>query len=705
MASRRERLRRKGRHRTSAGVIALRISIVAVVVLSLLLVSGGIAAAAVIDEWLKNAPSIDKPGAFTVAQPTRIYSVDGKLLANLYLENREVVGSSEIAPALKHAIVAVEDERFYKHQGWDPEGILRAVFVDALSGRSAQGASTITQQYVRNTILLSEKYDKSPARKIREMYIASEVEKRYSKDQILTMYLNTVYFGEGAYGAEAASLTYFGKKAKELTTPEAAMLAGLVQSPSRYSPYENMKAAKARQREVLDRLAKNGYMTKADARKAYMVPITLKRTSLTSGIYSAPYFVSYVQRVLQQRYSTDVIFKGGLKVYTTLDTQMQANAEAAVRNSLDQPDDPDAALVALDPNTGAVKAMVGGRDYTKQKFNYATQAHRQAGSSFKVFVLASALNDRIPPYRAIDSGSPVTIGSDPPWTVSNSEGKGSGYMSIEDATTHSVNTVFARLIDELGAAKVRDMANSMGIKTKLPAYDSIALGTVGVTPLEMASAYGTLASEGVRNDPFTINEIVGPTGKVMFQAHETHTRILDRQVAYAETKLLENVIQSGTGTAADIGRPAAGKTGTTQNYRDAWFVGYTPQLVTAVWVGYGQTEKSMDDVHGIRVYGGTFPAENLEPLHGLGALGAAGGRLPVRPRTGLRVAGRLAEAVRPAAPGQRHAQARQRERERHDRHRGHRYRERQQRQRERERRQRQRYRDALAVMAPAAAPM
>jgi 1A family penicillin-binding protein len=609
MASRRERLRRHTRHRTSAGAIVLRVAIVAVVLVVVSVVSSGAFALAVVDEWLKGLPDIDHPGAFAVALPTRIYSADGKLIANLYLENREVIPLNRNAVSLRQAVVAVEDERFYKHRGWDPEGVARAVYVDLVQGKT-QGASTITQQYVRNTVLISEKNVKSLQRKVREMYLASEVEKRFSKDQILNMYLNTVYFGEGAYGTEAASLTFFGKRASQLTLGESALIAGLAQSPSRYSPYDNMKAARTRQAEVLTAMVRNGYVSRAEADKAARAPLKLHRISATTGIYQAPYFVAYVKKLLQQKYGSAVLFKGGLRVYTTLETRMQDQAESAVRNALSEPDDPDTALVAIDPTSGAIKAMVGGHDYAKHKFNYATQGKRQPGSSFKAFVLTAAIEKRIPPYRAIDSGSPAEIPAEPePWIVSNSEGKGSGFISIETATWHSVNTVFARLIHEIGPAYVRDLAMRMGIKTKLPAYDSIALGTIGVTPLEMASAYGTLANQGVHNEPMSITKVVAPNGKVIFAGKPTRERVLARSTARAVTTLLGGVISQGTGTAADIGRPEAGKTGTSQNYRDAWFVGYTPQLVTAVWVGYGGTERSMTDVHGIRVFGGTYPAE------------------------------------------------------------------------------------------------
>jgi 1A family penicillin-binding protein len=611
MAVRRERLRRQYR-RHNAGRIALRVAIVAIALATIMLAGSVTAAFAVVNYWLRDLPNVDKPGAFAVAQPSKILSADGQLLASLYLENREVVPLSRISTDLVNGIVAVEDERFYEHSGVDPVGIIRAGITDLARGHTAQGASTITMQYVRNTVLSAEKNQISAQRKIREAYLANELEKRFTKEQLLSMYLNTVYFGEGSYGAQAAALTYFAKPANKLNLAEASMLAGLPQSPNRLDPYDNLKGAKARQSAVLARMVSNGYITADQATAARKKKLTLKRYTRTTGIYAAPYFVSYVKKLLEQKYGTQVVYKGGLTVFTTLDTATQSMAESAANNNLGRPGDPDVALVAIDPTDGTIKAMVGGRDYTKSKFNLATQSKRQAGSAFKPFVLATALAQDIPPYRAIDSASPAVIPptepGKPDWVVSNSEGQGQGYMRISNATWHSVNTVFARLIHELGAKNVRTVARAMGIKTTLPEYDSIGLGTVGVTPLEMASAYSTLANQGIHNEATAITKVVGPMGKLLYVYHPSRTKVLSRNVAYAETKILEGVIQQGTATGADINRPAAGKTGTSQNYRDAWFVGYTPQLTTAVWVGYAGTEKPMTDVHGIRVFGGTFPA-------------------------------------------------------------------------------------------------
>jgi 1A family penicillin-binding protein len=608
MSRRRDRLRRRSRsHRNMAlWTIALLVAVVLAVMLT-----GGVAVAGVVSGWLKDLPDYQSPEAFRVAEPTRIYSADGKLLARLYLEDRTVVPLSKIDTDLANAIVAVEDERFYLHNGVDWPGIARAAVTNVLapSGRP-EGASTITQQYIRNTILLDERTQITFARKVREAYLALEIEKRRSKQDILSVYLNTVYFGEGAYGAESAARTFLAKRASDLTVGEAALLAGLVQAPSRLSPYDNPEGARARRTQVLERMRANGYITQAEYEKADAEPIKPKRwAEPDSGIYSAPYFVAHVKKQLQQEYPQSVVFKGGLRVYTTLDTRLQRYAEKAVKDSLGSASDPDAAMVSIDPRNGYIKAMYGGRNYTKNKFNLATQGRRQPGSSFKTFVLVTALEQGMPPYRYVDSSSPAFIPTKPdPWVVSNSEGSGRGLVTMEAATRASINTVFARLIWELGAGKVAKVARKMGITSALPAYPSIALGSSNVTPLEMASAYGTLATGGVRHKPIAITKIVDVNGKTIFSAKRKGSRALEPEIAKAATDILKGVVSGGTGTRANIGRPQAGKTGTSQNYRDAWFVGYTPQLTTSVWVGYYKTEKSMRSVNGRRGFGGTLAA-------------------------------------------------------------------------------------------------
>jgi penicillin-binding protein 2D len=573
----------------------------------LLVTLAGVAtAAATAKVWLKDLPDYRSPEAFQVAQPTKIYSADGQLLAKLYLQNREVVPMSQIATSLSNGIVAVEDERYFHHGGIDPTGIIRAALTTA--GGDRQGASTITQQYIRNTILLDERLDMTLRRKVREAYLAIEIQKILSKETILENYLNTVYFGEGAYGAEAAARTYFSKSAQSLTISEGALIAGLVQSPSRLDPYSNQGGAIARREVVLDRMLRNRYITQAEHDAAVASPLVLKRqTEPINGIYTAPYYVAYVKRLLQKQFTGAVVFNGGLTVYTSLDTRMQKRAESAALRKFKRAKLPSVALVAIDPRNGHVKAMVGGKDYAKSKFNLATQGSRQPGSSFKTFVLAAALAQGMPPSFEVDSQSPVTIPAKPkPWVVSNSEGDGKGLMSLESATWGSVNTVYARVAHEIGIKNVTRTAKAMGIQTRLPNLPAISLGAVNCTPLEMASAYGTLATNGTYHEPVVITKVTDRDGATIFQAKSRGKQAIKPQIAYATTRVLEGVISRGTGHEADIGRPAAGKTGTSQSNRDAWFVGYTPQLVTSVWVGYPKERTIIVD--GSKGFGGTLAA-------------------------------------------------------------------------------------------------
>lgn len=605
MSQRRKRLRRRQKSRVHVIVFqGLTMALIAFLVIAL---AGTASAVTIVSGWLDDLPDYKAPGAFDVARATKVYSADGKLLARLYLENREVVPISKISTDLANAVVAIEDERFYSHNGVDAMGIIRALFTNMAAGDTEEGASTITQQYIRNTVLLDERTDITLERKIREAYLAIELEKRYDKQQVLEMYLNAIYFGEGAYGAQAASRTFFSKRANELTLSEAALLAGLPQQPTRLNPFENPEGAIARRNQVLRSMLKNGFINQAQFDQAMAEPLQLKRAwDPEDGIYSAHYFVSQVKKELQARFTQAVVFKGGLSVYTTLDTRMQKYAEEAVADGLPK-DGPEGALVSIEPDTGYVKAMVGGRDYRKNKFNLATQAHRQPGSSFKTFVLVTALGEGMPPSYKIDSSSPAVIPTKPkPWIVSNSEGSGHGAMTLARATHMSVNTVFARLIWGVGAKKVAATAKKMGIESKLGEYPSMALGAANVTPLEMASAYGTLATGGVHYEPTFITKVVDPAGEVLLEAKPKGERSLSPELAKAATDVLKGVITSGTARRANIGRPAAGKTGTSQLNRDVWFVGYTPQLVTAVWSGY-RTEQTIY-VNGRRAYGGTVCA-------------------------------------------------------------------------------------------------
>jgi len=589
----------------------IRIALLILAFLLIAVVGLVVGAGVIVANAFTGLPTVNNPRLANQPQKTKIYDSHGREVAQLYEENRENVAFEQISPWMVKAIVASEDERFYQHQGVDVKGIMRALAVDVASGKIVEGGSTITQQFVKNTLGTSER---TVVRKLREAILAYRLEQKYpgrkGKDQILTMYLNTIYFGTGAYGVETASQVYFAKHAKRLSLPQAAFLAGMPQSPSRFSPYEDRKEAIARRTEVLRKMLRNRFITKAQYEKAMNTPLKLAAPK-KQQFKTAPYFLEYVKQLLIKKFGANMVFQGGLRVKTTLTPKLQEIAEEAVENTLDQSDDPAASLTAIDPRTGHIKAMVGGKDFNKSKFNLATQGRRQPGSSFKMFVLVAALEEGISPYDTFSSSSPITIelpGKN--WRVSNAEPGTGGSMTVADATVHSVNVIFAQLMMKVKPKTVVRIAHQMGIKSPLESVPAIALGGLGrgVTTLDMSTAYATLASQGVYHAPVAITE-VRRGKKVLYRAKTTGKRVLTRPIASETTRMLEGVIQAGTGRDADIGRPAAGKTGTSQTYRDAWFCGFTPDMACAVWVGYPNRQVPMENVHGQRVFGGTFPAE------------------------------------------------------------------------------------------------
>lgn len=592
----------QGKFNRRAGTVLLTIFIIT----ATLFVSTALGAAAYMHKITTDLPRLEKEILTTPAQTTKVYSQDGYLLADLHAEeNRVSVSLDSISPWVRKAIIAIEDDKFYQHKGINFEAILRSLLVNIAAGKPVQGGSTITQQYVRNIYLEREK---TIERKIKEMLLAYEVEKLYSKDTILEKYLNTVYFGHGCYGIETASLNFFGKHAKDLTLPEAALLAGIVKAPSYYSPYHNKEAALNRRNIVLKRMYELGYINSKAYEQAIKTPIKLKPLPQYT-YYAADYFVEYVKQILLDKYGEDMVFKGGLRVYTTINMKLQKAAEKAVFETLDRPNDPDASLVSIDVKTGHILAMVGGKNFRKSKFNLAVQGRRQPGSAFKTFVLVAALESGISPYKTYES-SPLTIklpGS--VWKVTNAEGGGRGPITIRNATIHSVNAVYARLVMDVGAEKVTDVAKRMGIRSNIKPFPSIALGSQAVSPLDMASAYATLANGGKYIAPIAITKILDSEGRVIAEFKPKPKQVIEPWIAYTVTDILEDVIRFGTGTRARIPWPAAGKTGTAQEYRDAWFAGYTPQISTIVWVGHKKAQISMRNVHGFaRVYGGTLPA-------------------------------------------------------------------------------------------------
>jgi penicillin-binding protein 1A len=562
-------------------------------------------------------PQLDPLNQADLAQDGFIYASDGKtVLARLRgSESRVVVTSDQISEDMKRAIVAVEDRRFWQHQGVDIRGIARAIWADIQAKDYVQGASTITQQFVKNTYV---KDDRTISRKLKEAALAWQLERRWSKDRILTSYLNTVYFGNSAYGVQMAARVYFNKNASELTLPEAALLAGIPANPTAYDPAVNRKAARARRTTVLGMMRDQDLITDEQYREADATPlpkpVTIGLPESRTG--PAPYFVEYVKQQLIDHYGSGEVFGGGLHVTTSIDLELQRRAQAAVQRWLRPiPRGPSAALVAIDPRDGRVLAMYGGSSFKESQFNLAVQGERQSGSSFKPFVLAAALAGGISPSTVFQS-KPTTISlGGQNWTVANYEGSYLGNIDLFDATTHSDNAVYAQLTALVGPAKVRDMAHLLGVTSPLNDYLAIGLGVEAVNPLEMARAFSTFANSGARvdgrilgNRPRAVVEV--RDGKKVEENAPVEKPVLDPNDDAILTDMLQNVVQEGTGERAALsGRAVAGKTGTTENYGDAWFVGYTPQLAVAVWVGYPKKLIPMEtQFEGGPVAGGTFPA-------------------------------------------------------------------------------------------------
>jgi penicillin-binding protein 1A len=546
------------------------------------------------------------------AETSFLYDADGRLLTTLHGSvNRVAVPLADISQNLQDAVISVEDKNFYREGGVSIEGTLRAALVDLTQHQAAQGGSTITQQYVK---LMYTGSERTISRKLKEVVLAQQLSRVRTKAQILEGYLNAVYFGNAAYGAQAAAETYFHEPASKLDVVQAATLAGMVQAPALYNPYQNPSLVKVRRDEVIQDMAAQGYLDPSDAAKDEAAPLKVKQPA--TARQPAAYFVDAADRALQQQFGVQQTFAGGLQVTTTLDRTWQSYAEHAIAAHLTQPGDPSAALVAIDPSTGAVRALVGGTDFTRVKFNLATQAHRQAGSAFKPFTYATAMKQRIDPH-AVMNGPPQLTVPDPecmtsnqPWVVHNFADETAGTMSLMQAIAHSVNTIFAQLVVDVGPEQVAATAHAMGIQSTLLPVCSITLGTQPVTPLEMTDAYATLASGGIHHAAQFLQQVKSPTGRVLEQLNGRGKRVLGANDAALVTDALQGVITGGTGTAAGIGRPAAGKTGTAENYVDAWFCGYTPQLTTCVWVGYPKGEISMHNVEGFPdVFGGSLPAE------------------------------------------------------------------------------------------------
>lgn len=552
-------------------------------------------------------PAVGEQVEVRTPRTSVVYAADGSVLAKWHGEqDRTYVPLASIPVVMRNAVIAIEDERFYEHSGVDAEAIGRALRVNAETGGYAQGGSTITQQVVK---LLFTDGERSLERKIREALLALELETKTGKDLVLETYLNLVYFGEGAYGVEAASQRYFGHSASTLTLPEAALLAGVIRAPNRYAPSKDVAVAQQRRDVVLRKMAELGYIDAAQRAEAVATPVVVTPARDVPEV--APYFVEYVKQSLIDELGAEAVFGGGLRVYTTLDPRLQAAAESAAYGVLDRAGDPESAVVCIDHGTGAVLAMVGGRDFSVDQFNLAAQGRRQPGSAFKPFVLVTALQQGVKAgdrFAATPYEVEVTDGI---WKVQNYENSvTSGELTLASATNWSVNTVYARLIMRVGAENVVATAKAMGITSPLEPHPAIALGglTTGVSPLEMASAYGTIAAGGMHVAPSGILQVQDDEGTTIWAPDRTPVRAIEGPVATEASRMLHDVVEQGTGSGARLATWAAGKTGTTQQWRDAWFVGYSGNIVTSVWVGYPEGQVPMTDVHGIRVTGGSFPA-------------------------------------------------------------------------------------------------
>ena len=564
-------------------------------------------------------PKLDPSEQRASQANTYVYAANNRTVLSILRgsQARIIVQPKDISPWMKHAIVAAEDRRFYEHRGIDVRGMARALWADVSNRGVVQGGSTITQQFVKNAYLTNQK---TVGRKLFEAALAWQLEQRWSKDRILTSYLNTVYFGNGAYGVEQASRIYFHHPAKEMRPSEAALLAGIPEDPSLWDPVAHPKTAKARRNFVLRQLYLQHYITLSqfgDGKDDPMPDPTRVTLPSTQGV-AAPYFANYVKDQLVKQYGPRRTFGGGLRVKTTLDVGLQNAAREAIKSVLPISAGPTATLVALDAKTGAVLAMVGGENYHTSQFNLATQGERQPGSSFKPFVLATALREGISPSSILTSQKQITINADGRlWEVNNYEGEALGPINLAQAIAYSDNSVFSQLTAIVGPQNVRTMARNLGIQTPLRGYFAIGLGAEPATPLDMARAYTAFADGGDRidgsifgNTPRAVDCLTDAKGKCTEENRPVHRSFLTPDQADTIDQLLQGVVRYGTGRAASIpGWQVAGKTGTTENYGDAWFVGFTPDIVAAVWVGYPDKLIPMTtEFHGDAVAGGTFPA-------------------------------------------------------------------------------------------------
>jgi len=561
--------------------------------------------------FIHDLPSIEALKNYRPPTITRFFSEDGEVIGEFFVERRDVVSLDKMPHHLVQAFVAGEDARFYQHKGLDYLAILRALLRNIFSGEMIQGGSTITQQVVKSVLLSPEK---SFSRKIREAILAFKIEKYLSKEEILYLYLNQIYLGQGAYGVAAAAETYFGKAIEEVNLAESALLAGLPQAPGKYSPYAHPEQARRRQVYILNRMVEEGLISRSESARALQTP-TRMGVKRNSSFEKAPYFVEHVRKYVEERYGRDALYKDGLQVYTTIDIDLQRIAQEAVLSGLkeierrqkyrssDTPPSLEGALVCFDLESGYIKAIVGGRDFRKSQFNRVTQARRQTGSAFKPIVYAAAVDKGYTPASIIVDAPIIFEWGDKKWKPKNFEEKFFGPTTFKNALAHSVNIITVKVAQDLGVEYIKEYAQRLGISSPLPGDLSIALGSSGVSLYELTKTYAVFANQGNTFKPIFIKKVLDRDGNLLEENlplfHPTESQgkshVISPQTAYIMTHLLQGVVQHGTGWRAKaLGRPVAAKTGTTDRFLDAWFIGYTPEFITGVWVGFDE-ERSLGE--------------------------------------------------------------------------------------------------------------
>jgi penicillin-binding protein 1A len=569
---------------------------------------------------VRDLPQVPEPISRIIeTPPTEIFAATGERL--MIIGGREVVPLNRISPFFIQAVIATEDHRFWEHHGLDKLRTLKALWITFFEPGRIQGASTITQQLAKNLFF---SYRRTYMRKFRELLVALQIETQYSKREIIEAYLNQIPFGVGAYGIERAARSFFGKPALELNLAESSLLAGLPKSPSRYNPYRYFERAKKRQRLVLARMSAVGYATVEETEAAYQAPLQLM--SHSAGPPKGSYFLDLVLNDLEERYGPEVVYHGGLKVSTTLDPQQQAWAVESVQSGLVKLDQlmgivdkdetanakslshPQGALVAVECNSGAVKALVGGRDYSETEFNRAIESNRLPGSGFKPFLYYAAFEklSLTPANVFVDKQITIPVVGASDWTPQNFGREHEGPMILKRALMKSVNAIAAQLVERTGPDAVIEVARRFGINSPLKPVYSLALGTSGVSPLEMAAAFSTFAIGGIRHEPFWIRRVEDPLGRVLEEQIVRGQRSLDASIGFQVVDMMRGVLTTGTGRVVrrmGFDLPAAGKTGTSDDFRDAWFTGFTPTLSVSVWVGFDRGV-SMRDVNGIGITGG-----------------------------------------------------------------------------------------------------